>query len=165
MSLFMPTIMVQNVTDITVDIIKQLNVDTILLDVDNTLAEHGSHIPFEGTIEWTKLMLEAGFKIVIVSNNFENRVSSFAKKFDLPFVYLSLKPLPLGFNKAKKLLDSEPRKSVVIGDQVFTDILGANLAGMKSILLEPKACKETLGIKFRRILEKPIRKRAKNSKY
>ena len=162
MSLFMPTIYLDSATDLSLEIIKKLGIKCLLLDVDNTLAEHGSQEPFFGAIGWARYLVENGIKIVIVSNNVEKRVSSFAKKFDLPFVFFSMKPLPIGFNKAQKILGCDKSKIMVVGDQVFTDILGANLAGMKSVLLEPKACKETMGIKFRRTLESPIRNKLRS---
>ena len=162
MPLLMPTISIDNVTDIDIKMLKSMNIKSILLDVDNTLASHGSQEPFEGVIEWSYKIREQNIKIVIISNNFKNRVAPFAKKFNLPFVSLALKPSPWGFWKAKRLINCNPENTVVVGDQVFTDILGANLAHMKSILLTPKSEKETLGISMRRKLEKRIREKIKH---
>lgn len=162
MPLLMPTISIDSVTDIDIKMLKSMNIKSILLDVDNTLASHGSQEPFEGVIEWSYKIREQNIKIVIISNNFKNRVAPFAKKFNLPFVSLALKPSPWGFWKAKRLINCNPENTVVVGDQVFTDILGANLAHMKSILLTPKSEKETLGISMRRKLEKRIREKIKH---
>lgn len=161
MSLLMPTMSIDSVTDIDIKLLRSLNIKSILLDVDNTLASHGSQEPFKGVIEWSYKIREQNIKIIIISNNFKNRVAPFAKKFNLPFVSLALKPSPLGFLRAKKFLHCKPENTVVVGDQVFTDILGANLAHMKSILLTPKSEKETLGIYIRRKLEKGIREKIK----
>ncbi len=159
MSLLIPTISVNSLTDIDVNLLKNLNIKLVLLDVDNTLASHGSQEPFEGAIEWTYEVRKNNIQIVIVSNNFKSRVAPFAKKFDLPFTCLSFKPFPFCFNRAKKFIKNYQRdKTIVIGDQIFTDILGANLSHMKSILLNPKENdKETLGISLKRLLEKRIR--------
>ena len=162
MPLLMPTISIDNVTDIDIKMLKSMNIKSILLDVDNTLASHGSQEPFEGVIEWSYKIREQNIKIVIISNNFKNRVAPFAKKFNLPFVSLALKPSPWGFWKVKRLINCNPENTVVVGDQVFTDILGSNLAHMKSILLTPKSEKETLGISMRRKLEKRIREKIKH---
>ena len=162
MPLLMPTISIDSVTDIDIKMLKSMNIKSILLDVDNTLASHGSQEPYEGVIEWSYKIREQNIKIVIISNNFKNRVAPFAKKFNLPFVSLALKPSPWGFWKAKRLINCNPENTVVVGDQVFTDILGANLAHMKSILLTPKSEKETLGISMRRKLEKRIREKIKH---
>lgn len=163
MSLLWPTLNLDKVRDITADHFKLLGVRNILLDVDNTLAIHGSQEPFDGVIEWTQKMRELGMRIVIVSNNFKKRVAPFAQKFDLPFEYLSLKPLPVGFIRARRHLRAKRKETVVIGDQIFTDILGANLAGMKSILLRPTGKEESLTFHIRRSLEEPIRRRIEQS--
>lgn len=155
----MPSAICKNVTDITLEFLKENEIDSILLDVDNTLAYQGSQEPFEGAVDWTYKIRSYGINIIIVSNNFRNRVEPFSKKFDLPFIYLSLKPLPFGFNRAKKLLNKNKKNILVVGDQIFTDILGANLASMKSILLDADSSNDSLGLKIRRLFEKPIKKR------
>lgn len=161
MSLLYPSYAFKLLTNVNFELLKELEIDLILLDVDNTLSEHDSQIPFEGVIEWTNMIKSKGISIIIVSNNFKSRVEPFAQKFDLPFVSLALKPLPIGFSKAKRLFNKKAENILVIGDQIFTDILGANLAGMKSILLEPIVIEKQLNIRFKRILEKPIRKKIK----
>lgn len=159
MSLLLPTKMLRSVTEITPEMIRSMGAKGILLDVDNTLARHGSQIPFDGAVEWTYKMRRAGMKIVIVSNNLKRRVAPFAAQFDLSYVTHGQKPLPCGFNRAKKMIDSKSKDVIVVGDQIYTDILGANLAGMKSILLEPVEHGESLSIWLRRWLEKPVRGR------
>ena len=164
MSLLMPSAICKNVTDITVKFLKENKIECILLDVDNTLAYQGSQEPFEGAVEWTHEIRSCGINIVIVSNNLKKRVEPFSRKFDLPFVYLSLKPLPFGFNRAKKILKSDRENILVVGDQIFTDILGANLASMKSILLDTDSSNDSFGLKIRRVFERPIKKRMYKSK-
>lgn len=158
MSLLMPTVALPHVTDITIELLLSLGAQTIFLDVDNTLALHGSQEPFPGAIEWTHRVREAGFQILIMSNNLKSRVEPFAALFDLPFVCFAQKPFPLGVPYAKKKYGLKSEQVVVVGDQIFTDILGANWAGMKSILLEPENCEGSLSFRFRRALERPVRK-------
>lgn len=155
-SMLLPTIWRDRVNDVSVDVIKTLDIKAILLDVDNTIAAHGSEDPFEGVVEWIGEMKKNHVKIVIVSNNFKRRVSPFAKKMGLPFISFSLKPFGLGFLRAKKLIKEKNKNILVIGDQVFTDVLGANLAGMKSVLLKPRVSDEPSGVKFKRRLEKRV---------
>lgn len=163
MSLLMPTSSVNNVTDIDIELLKHLKIESIFLDVDNTIASHRSEEPFEGTVKWVHKILEQNINIVIISNNLRKRVAPLAKKFDLPFISLAFKPLPFGFYRANKLIKSKHENIMVIGDQVFTDILGANLSHMKSILLLPRTEKETLSIFIRRKIEKRIREKIKNN--
>ena len=74
---------------------------------------------------------------------------------------MSLKPFPFGFNRAKRKLREKPQSVLVVGDQVYTDVLGANLAGMKSVLLVPRSEEKGLSIKIRRKLEVGVRKKIK----
>lgn len=159
MSLLHPTVSVPRVTDITPGLLHAMKVRAILLDVDNTLATHGSHEPFPGSIEWSHEMRKAGFRILIVSNNYPDRVAPFAEKYALPFLCRAYKPLPSGYRRALRKLGVRRKEAVVVGDQIFTDILGANAAGMKSILLEPEQEEDSLSFRIRRRLEKPLRRR------
>ena len=160
MALFLPTVAVENVTDITPELIVSMGARAIILDVDNTLATHGSPVPFAGSVEWAHAMRKAGIKVVIMSNNVKERVAPFAEKYELPFLCMALKPLPFAYWRAARFLGVPLREAVAVGDQVFTDILGANLAFMKSILLVPPDPESSLSFRVRRRLEVPIRHRA-----
>ena len=137
MALFLPTVAVERVTDITPELIRAMKSNSIILDVDNTLAIHGSQNPFAGAVEWTQYMRSHNINIIIMSNNSKKRVAPFAAKFDLPFMYLSLKPIPVAYRFAMRKMGVHRKDVVVVGDQIFTDVVGANLAFMKSILLVP----------------------------
>lgn len=158
MGLLKPTVSVERVTDITPKLLRAMGVDTLLLDIDNTLAAHDSPEPFPGSVAWSNKLREEGFQIIIVSNNYADRVGPFAEKYDLPYLCRAFKPLPSGYHRAAAVLHAKRRKTVVIGDQIFTDVLGANLSGMKSILLMPVVPEESLSFRVRRRLEKPLRK-------
>lgn len=161
MSLLKPTAALRYVTDITPQLLKELNTDAILLDVDNTLAPPTSHIPYEGVQQWIDSTKALGIHIVICSNNFKKRIEPFSESVGLECVSMSLKPFPIGFNKAKRKLKEKPQSVLVVGDQVYTDVLGANLAGMKSVLLVPRSEEKGLSIKIRRKLEVGVRKKIK----
>ncbi len=157
MALLLPTAAVDRVTDITPRLLGAMKVNSIILDVDNTLAIHGSQEPFEGTIEWAHFMRSQHFNIIIMSNNSKKRVAPFAAKYGLPFMYLSLKPIPLAYHLAIRKMGVRHKDVVVVGDQIFTDVIGANLAFMKSILLVPAGGENSLSFTIRRGLEKPLR--------
>ena len=161
MSLLKPTVALRSVTDITPGLLKKLGTDAILLDVDNTLAPPASHIPYDGVTEWIDSIKKCGVHIVICSNNFKKRVKPFSDSLGLDCVSMSLKPLPFGFNRAKRKLREKPQSVLVVGDQIYTDVLGANLAGMKSILLIPLDEEHGFTIMLRRKMEKGIRKKIK----
>ena len=153
MALFKPTGTLHSVTEITPALLEAMGVRAIVLDIDNTMAAHGSQEPFEGVPSWAKALTDAGVKLVLVSNNYEKRVAPFAKKFGLPYVYFACKPSPLGYLRAKKLMGVKTRECLVAGDQIFTDIIGANLCGMWSVLLDPLAPDPAWTVRFKRYLE------------
>lgn len=163
--MLLPTVAVDKVTDITPELIHAMKANSIILDVDNTLALHGSPEPLEGTVEWVHYMRSKNIHVIIMSNNIKKRVAPFAKKYDLPFLYLSLKPVPVAYHLAARRMGVRPRDAVVVGDQIFTDVIGANLAWMKSILLKPVCKEKSLSFTIRRNLEKPIRDYIKRSKW
>lgn len=159
MALFLPTIAVERVTDITPALMNAMGANTILLDVDNTLALYGSQEPLKGSIEWAQFMEQAGFKLIILSNNYKKRVEPFAAKYRLPFLFLSCKPLPFAYYRAMHKMKAKRKETVVVGDQVFTDVIGSNLSFIKSILLTPVKTEETFTFHIKRRWEKPIRRK------
>ena len=159
MSLLYPTVALRHVTDITVELLKKLGTDAILLDVDNTLAPPTSKIPYKGVQEWINTVKAAGIHIVICSNNYKKRILPFAQSVGLDCVAMSMKPFPCGFNRAKRKLREKPQSVLVVGDQIYTDVLGANLAGMKSVLLLPRSEEHGWSIRLRRKMEANKRKK------
>ena len=101
--MFIPTKAVEKVTDISIKMINEMNVKGIILDVDETLANHGSQEPFEGVNAWIRRLEESGKKIIIVSNNFKDRVEPFAKYLKVPYITVGLKPIPVGLIRAARI--------------------------------------------------------------
>lgn len=161
MALRLPTVSTKGLLDITPALLRKMGVKAILLDVDNTLSHHGSQVPFDGSVEWVRQMRQEGFQLIIVSNNTQERITPFAAQFDLPFIWRACKPLPIGYWKAARKLGVRFREAVIVGDQVFTDVVGANLLGMQSILLEPAEEEHGWSFRVRRHFEVAVRKKAK----
>ena len=159
MPIFHPTAAVTGVLEITPELLSKIGVSAVILDVDNTLSLHGSQTPYEGTVEWSRKIRDAGIAVLILSNNTKERVEPFAALYGIPFVSRGLKPLPFGYWRCAKLMGVPCGKTAVVGDQIFTDVLGANLSGMKSILLTPIKEETSVSFRIRRRLEKPIRKK------
>lgn len=137
MSLFYPTLYCDRITDITADMLHNLGVRGLLLDVDNTLTTHGSQHLSDEVKCWLDEMQAAGFLMTVVSNSWEWRVAPFAARIGLRHTSLSCKPLPFGFLRGARRMGLKRRECIAIGDQVFTDILGANLCGVPCIQLQP----------------------------
>ena len=137
MSLFYPTIYRRRITDVTTTDLNNLGVRGVFLDVDNTLTTHDNPDLADDVKNWLQVMQSAGIALIIVSNNSDERVAPFAQTIGLPYTAHARKPLPTGYRSAAKALNIPLSQCVTIGDQIFTDILGANLSGVSSVLLEP----------------------------
>ena len=103
MAVFRPTGTLHRVTDITPELLGAMHIRALVLDVDNTMATHGSQTPYEGVLEWTQRMTAAGLRLVVVSNNYKKRVAPFAAQFSLPYISFACKPSPFGYLRAKRL--------------------------------------------------------------
>ena len=137
MALFYPTLYRRRITDVTVEDMHRLGVQGVLLDVDNTLTTHDDPDLDPAVTAWLAAMQAAGLSLIIISNNKPCRVAPFAQRIGLAFYARAKKPLPGGYRAAATAVGLPVKRCVAIGDQLFTDILGANLAGMPCILLEP----------------------------
>jgi len=160
MSIFYPTLMKNKITDITVDDLKALGVEGLLLDVDNTLARHKVPDVSDEVRAWLQTMRDAGIAMTVVSNGFASRVLPVTEKIGLQAVALSCKPSPIGFWRGARRLHLPLKKCCAIGDQVFTDVLGAHLAHVKIIQVIPYALEYGYHtVMFRRHFEKGIVRR------
>ncbi len=148
----------RRITDIDTAFLQKENIDTLLLDVDNTLSTHHGTILVDGLDDWLETVGNSGIKLIIVSNSKRWRIKPFAEKIGLPFVSLAAKPLPFGYSKAVKALNADKRRTAIIGDQLFTDVLGAGLYGIKSLLVRPVKLEDGWSFKIRRYFEKKILK-------
>ncbi len=151
-----PTIKLDKVTDITVELLKKYNITALILDVDNTLSTHHGEALIYGLPEWLSYMKDNGIKLIILSNSKRKRVEPFAKKIGLDFISLGLKPLPFGYLRALKALSVKRENAAMVGDQVFTDVLGGNALGIKTILLTPIKEEEMWSFRLRRSIEKKL---------
>jgi len=151
--LLKPDIKLKRVTDITPNLLKKYNIDSLILDVDNTLSTHHGEILTDGLPQWLDCMRDNGIKLIVLSNSKERRVKPFAEKINLPFISLGLKPLPFGYYRALKMSESKRKNTAIVGDQIFTDVLGGNIVGVKTILLTPIKLESTAGFRFKRKIE------------
>lgn len=156
MSILQPDMLIPRVTDISYDMLKQRNIKGLILDVDNTLSTHGGQKPLEGLLEWIEHMKKRGIKLIILSNATYKRVEPFAKRIGLDFISMGLKPLATGYIRCLKRLNLKARNTAIVGDQLFTDILGANLIGIYTIKVEPIYPEEGKSFIIRRRLENKI---------
>ena len=147
---------ISSVKEIGIDLLEKNHIQGLILDVDNTLIDFDKKMP-EGVETWIKNMKEAGIKFCILSNsNKIDKVKSVAGKLEIPFIYFAKKPLKTGFNKAKKILNLPAENIAVVGDQIMTDVIGANRSHMFSILVKPIEEKDYFMTRVKRPLERII---------
>lgn len=151
--LLYPKLYIENVTKIDLELLNKNNIKALILDVDNTLIDYDKN-PVEGLEKWCEDLKKNNIKFCILSNtNKKEKVKNLANKLDIPFIYFAKKPLKSGFKKAKKILDLENENIAVIGDQIATDVLGANRCKMFSILVKPISEKDIWITKLKRPIE------------
>lgn len=127
----------------------------LIFDIDNTLVEHGA--PASGrAIRLMEHLKQIGFQVCLLSNNKELRVKSFNEKIQVNYIFKAGKPKRSGYERAMHQMGSRKENTVFIGDQIFTDVWGANLVGIETYLVEPINKKEEIQIVLKRWLEKPI---------
>lgn len=128
----------------------------ILVDLDNTITPWNNSLVEPGLIEWFNCAKHLGFNICILSNGSYRRVKHVASKLGIMVAPKKAKPMSRAFKHALRILDAEPQTTVMIGDQIFTDILGGNRYNLHTILVNPISRKEFIGTKFTRLMEKII---------
>jgi HAD superfamily phosphatase (TIGR01668 family) len=131
-----PAIHLHRVTDIRGELLAERGIRALFLDLDNTLTTHNNPIPDRAVLAWLHEMKALGVTLVLVSNNKAKRVRPFAEELGLPFTSRALKPLPWGFMRTARELGLPPAAVAVVGDQLFTDILGGNLFGAPTSLVD-----------------------------
>ncbi|MCR4793047.1 MAG: YqeG family HAD IIIA-type phosphatase [Lachnospiraceae bacterium] len=124
----------------------------IIYDIDNTLVEHGAPATPK-CIELFEKLRYIGFKTVLLSNNREERVKTFADTVGSMYIFKADKPSQRGYLEAMKLMETDADSTLFIGDQIFTDVLGANRCGIETILTEPIDPREEIQIVLKRRLE------------
>lgn len=127
----------------------------ILFDIDNTLVPHNAPAD-EQAISLINHLKALGFQICLVSNNKEPRVADFNRRLKVNYIFKAGKPLKKGYRKAMEKIGTDVTNTIFIGDQLFTDLWGANAAGIKSILVQPINKREEIQIILKRIPEKLI---------
>ena len=141
--LFHAKIALRSVCDITPHLLEKLGVRGLLLDIDNTLTTHDNPVPAPGVEAW-------------VANNHPPRVAPFAERLGLDFVCEGKKPLTKGYREAVEKMGLSRKEVAAVGDQIFTDVLGANLFRVPCIFVFPMEMEKTKFFKFKRRMEIPF---------
>lgn len=130
----------REITDVSADFLTELGVRFLMLDLDNTVAAYSEHSPAEDVSRWVEEMKQSGVELFIVSNSSvrKERVDVFAEALGIGFIKGASKPSPEGLLQTMDVSGFLPSESALAGDQIFTDTLAANRAGVVSIIVRPR---------------------------
>ena len=154
-----PDIYLKKVEDITPELLTEKKIKALILDVDNTLIDMKEQVS-ETIVQWAMNLRGHGFKLYILSNtNKKEKVENVANKLGIPYKNFAKKPLKSGFLKVKEELKEKEEQIAVVGDQIFTDIIGGNRCKMFTILVDPINEKDYWYTAWKRPIENSIKKK------
>lgn len=149
----------KKVEDITIEFLQKNRLKVLILDVDNTLIDYNKNLS-KDIIKWAEELKGQGTKLYILSNtNNKEKVEKVAEKIGIPYKFFAKKPLKIGFLKIQKELNEKAERIAVVGDQIFTDVLGGNRCKMFTILVDPIKEKDFWYTAWKRPIENKVKKR------
>ena len=149
-----PDFYYKEIYSIKLELLGENDIKGIICDIDNTIVEWSEKEIEKEVLSWFEKLSAKGFKVCLVTNSLNKRAFYFSKKINTPAIGYAIKPAKWSYKKAQKIMGLSKNEIVVIGDQIFTDILGGNRLGFMTILVDPLAKKEFFTTKIFRLLEK-----------
>lgn len=152
----LPNEFISSVFDLTPEYLKSIGISGIITDLDNTLVEWDRAEATEQLAEWITWLQDEGIKVIIASNNNEERVRIFAEPLGIPYIYRAKKPLGKAYYNAMLELKLRRTEVAMIGDQLLTDVFGAKRQKLYTFLVRPVAESDGLVTKFNRFVERRV---------
>ena len=159
---FTPDRRVAGIREVTPAYLRGMGARGVITDLDNTLALPDDFRPTADGAAWLQAMRSAGIPVVVVSNNSRARVEAFCRPLGVDFVHKSGKPFGRGIGRAVEKLGVPREAAVLIGDQLFTDVLAASYHRVMCILTEPVVMETGLFFRFKRALERAVDRKRRN---
>lgn len=156
---FMPDHYFDRFDLVTPEFLKEQKINCLLCDIDNTLAPYEEAVPNERVFAWIEQMRQNGIRVVLVSNNNADRVERFNATLGLSAYADCHKPSGKRLGAIAREVGAELASTAAFGDQIFTDVWGARMIGIRAILVPPIKDKKTLFFRAKRLMEKPILRR------
>jgi len=151
-----PAVQVPTVYDIDLRALRERGIRGIILDLDNTIVPWGAREPGPDLPGWIASARRADLHLCIVSNNIGSRVIGLATSLGVPLVTGALKPRRKALRRALSVMGTTPDATALVGDQLFTDILGGNRLGLHTILVRPQSRREFPLTHLARLLERAV---------
>lgn len=157
----LPRFVTQKLTDITPSFLREQGIDLLMLDFDNTIVPYTTNVPTAEMEEWLRRMTALEIRLCVVSNSKRDRVKQFCRTYGIDCITHAKKPFSKGIGECLSRFGASPEQAALAGDQIFTDTLGGNCAGVKTILVKA-IDNHNFWLKARHVLEKPFIFAAKN---
>jgi len=151
----LPTIMCSKLTDITPQLLKAHGVSFLMLDFDNTIVPYTTNEPTEQMHSWLMNMMESEIRLCVVSNSKKPRVVEFCRKYGIDCITHARKPFSDGIRRCLEQYGLDPAHCALVGDQIYTDVLGANCCNVQSVLISA-IHNHTIWLKLRHVAELPF---------
>ncbi|MCR4419636.1 MAG: YqeG family HAD IIIA-type phosphatase [Clostridia bacterium] len=151
-----PDLQVNRLTDVPLESLWHRGIRALIVDLDNTVTYWNSPVISETVQAWFRAARERGFALCLSSNNVRTRAAGIAQTLQVPVVSGARKPRRRAFRQMLEILGSRPEETAVIGDQVFTDVLGGKRLGLYTVLVRPLGSQEFLLTRFLRRLERLV---------
>ena len=152
---FLPRLMLRSLTDLTAQDLQRRNIRLLMLDFDNTIVPYTTDVPTQKMQRWIQQMKQADLQICVVSNSKKPRVVTFCKAYGLDCITHAHKPGGDGIRRCLEKYQVQPEQAALVGDQIYTDVLGANRAGVYPILVRA-IDNHTIWLKLRHVAEQPF---------
>ncbi len=150
----LPKLLTHAVTDLTVEHLHSRGIRLLMLDFDNTVVPYTTDIPTEAVTRWLCQMQSSDILLCVVSNSKRDRVKRFCAQYGLDCITHAKKPFSRGIRQCLDRYGVQPREAALVGDQIYTDTLGANCAGVTSVLVDA-IHNHNFWLKARHVLEIP----------
>ena len=151
----LPKVIAPVLPDISPEYLQSCGIKLLMLDFDNTIVPYTTNLPTEELVCWLQRMKDSGIPLCVVSNSKRDRVKIFCKKYGIDCITRAKKPFSKGIQQCLAQYGLPKEQCALVGDQIFTDVLGANCAGVRSILVK-SIDNHTFWLKARHVLEKPF---------
>ena len=151
----LPKIILPALTDVSPELLRSRGIQFLMLDFDNTIVPYTTSTPTEAMHQWLQEMASSGIRLCVVSNSHKDRVKIFCQKYGIDCITHANKPFPKGIRECLDTYQLDPKVCALVGDQIFTDTLGANGCGVTSILVSA-INNHNIWLKLRHVAEMPF---------
>ena len=160
----LPAVIVESAPQLTPEILQKMGIRLLMLDFDNTIVPYTTNTPTPEMANWLRQIAASDIRLCVVSNSRKSRVREFCKTYGLTCITHAKKPFSRGIRQCLRQFGIDPAAAALVGDQIFTDTLGANCAGVRAILVRA-IDNHNIWLKLRHVAELPFIFAARKRRY